>query len=288
MKNCNLIKLVLTFPYFLLKLFKVKRYNWLIKRDRTVVREEKRYKLLKKVSRYVLWLHNVKIKVFGIENWLDGGILLCSNHQSGSDPLILFLLNNFNWTAPCAFIAKEELKNNKTSFMFMNLIDCVYINRNNLRQTANALVKAKNLLKVPRSMVVFPEGTRNPHNDKLLEFKPGSFKVAQKAYVPILPVTIHNSKSVMSSRFKRKRITVIFHKVIASSKVLNSNTSVLRAIIQKKVQEGLDNIKYYQKKAISRRRIKKYLFKKQKEKSDNKNLNLKSPKLKLFSKKNKK
>src|SRR5438046_9017822 len=43
-----------------------------------------------------------------------------------------------------------------------------------------------------KSLAVFPEGTRTP-NGNLQEFKPGAFKIALRAGVPIVPVTIRGT-----------------------------------------------------------------------------------------------
>jgi 1-acyl-sn-glycerol-3-phosphate acyltransferase len=42
------------------------------------------------------------------------------------------------------------------------------------------------------SIAVFPEGTRTP-NGRLQEFKQGTFKIALRAGVPIVPVTIRGT-----------------------------------------------------------------------------------------------
>jgi 1-acyl-sn-glycerol-3-phosphate acyltransferase len=42
------------------------------------------------------------------------------------------------------------------------------------------------------SLAVFPEGTRTP-TGRLQEFRPGAFKIALRAGVPIVPVTIRGT-----------------------------------------------------------------------------------------------
>jgi 1-acyl-sn-glycerol-3-phosphate acyltransferase len=46
------------------------------------------------------------------------------------------------------------------------------------------------------SVVVFPEGTRS-HDGQLLPFKRGGFRLAEKAGVAIVPVTINGSGALM-------------------------------------------------------------------------------------------
>ena len=48
-------------------------------------------------------------------------------------------------------------------------------------------------VKKGRNFVIFPEGTRSKLGNKLLDFKPGSFKSAVKAKSPIVPAAIMNA-----------------------------------------------------------------------------------------------
>ena len=53
------------------------------------------------------------------------------------------------------------------------------------------LQEGTDVLKRGFRLMLFPEGTRSPKDD-LLSFKPGAYKIAQRANVPILPVLIRN------------------------------------------------------------------------------------------------
>ncbi len=279
----NIFKLMLTWLYFISSYFKAKRWSKKTIRDNSIISEEKRYKWCKKTAKYLLWLYNVKINIVNYNNWLDGSIILCPNHQSNMDGIIMLALNDFSRNAPCAFLAKSELKNNKTSFSFLSLIDTVFVERNNLRQGMQAIRQIKDLIKIPRSGVIFPEGTRNPHNDTLLDFKDGAFKIAQKAYCPIVPVTIHNSYKIYKGKFfSKKRITIIFHKPLLPSKFIHTNISILSNRVKNIVEKGLKDINESKVTGLSMKKIKKKL----KQKDDNQSL--KNSNLKLLKKTNKK
>jgi 1-acyl-sn-glycerol-3-phosphate acyltransferase len=47
-----------------------------------------------------------------------------------------------------------------------------------------------------KSLAVFPEGTRTP-DGRLQEFKPGAFKIALRAGVPVVPVTIRGTFALL-------------------------------------------------------------------------------------------
>jgi 1-acyl-sn-glycerol-3-phosphate acyltransferase len=50
------------------------------------------------------------------------------------------------------------------------------------------------------SIFIFPEGTRNKHEEPLLlPFKEGSFKMAEKSGCPIVPVALTNTREIFEN-----------------------------------------------------------------------------------------
>jgi 1-acyl-sn-glycerol-3-phosphate acyltransferase len=70
------------------------------------------------------------------------------------------------------------------------------IDRKNARQAFGSVYKASNLLKRGISILVFVEGTRS-RDGKLHRFKRGSFTLARKLNVPVVPVAIQGSYNLM-------------------------------------------------------------------------------------------
>ena len=66
------------------------------------------------------------------------------------------------------------------------------IDRSDPRKTANSLRRVIDGVRGGKSLAVFPEGTRTP-DGRLQEFKHGAFKVAVRAGVPIVPVSIRGT-----------------------------------------------------------------------------------------------
>ncbi len=149
-------------------------------------------------SRKLLKLSGNQITVVGQENIpKDQAVLFVGNHQSNFDiPILLGHIDK-----PKAFIAKIELEKFPLINTWMTLIECVFMDRDNLRQSAKAIMKGIKNLKSGYSMVVFPEGTRS-EDGQLLEFKPGALKLATKSGVLIIPVTINGSKDIMTKGSK--------------------------------------------------------------------------------------
>ena len=66
------------------------------------------------------------------------------------------------------------------------------IDRRDRRKTARSLRRVIEGVRGGTSLAVFPEGTRT-RDGRLQDFKPGTFKIALKAGVPIVPVTIRGT-----------------------------------------------------------------------------------------------
>ncbi|WP_381414992.1 1-acyl-sn-glycerol-3-phosphate acyltransferase [Spiroplasma endosymbiont of Anurida maritima] len=238
----NLFKILITLPRFVRLFLKSRSMTKKIAKDPNYITEEFRYIWLQKRARYILWLMNIKLIVHDEKNWLDKGCLVIANHQSNVDPLIIFALNNFEKTSPCAFIAKKELNDSRLYRRFIHLIDVLLLDRKNPRQAMEVIQQANELIRVPRSMVVFPEGTRS-HTQEMGEFHSGTFKIAQKAHCPIIPVSIIDSYKIKNKNFKKsgkKYITVVFNEPLKPSKFIEKDTKFIANIVKSSIQKGID------------------------------------------------
>ena len=80
----------------------------------------------------------------------------------------------------------------------MHKLQCQLINRENDREALKTILKCIQILKEDKaSVAVFPEGGILSEDGKLHHFRPGVFKIAQKANVPIVVCTLHNTKDVV-------------------------------------------------------------------------------------------
>lgn len=134
----------------------------------------------------------IRVIVSGEENVpTDTNVLFVSNHQGDFDiPILVACVPKDK-----SFVAKAELGKAKILKRWIDYLGCVLIDRSDMKQSMKAILEAIDLIKKGKTMVIFPEGKRS-RSSQIGEFKAGSFKLATKTNVPIVPITIDGSYKV--------------------------------------------------------------------------------------------
>jgi 1-acyl-sn-glycerol-3-phosphate acyltransferase len=184
----------------------------LLKEGKTEEHAEYAYETVRDWAQGVMKSAGAKVTVHGLENLPDGNMLFVSNHQSNFDiPLLLAEI-----PVPKGFIAKKELANVPFISSWMKQINCLFMDRDDMKQSMQIILEGIKLLKGGYSMVVFPEGTRSK-GGPVAEFKAGSFKLAVKSKVPVVPVTIDGTYKLLEgngNRIKPADVNLYIHKPI--------------------------------------------------------------------------
>ena len=137
--------------------------------------------------------------VLGLENIPeDHPVLFVGNHRSIFDISLAGSLIKH----PCGFVAKKELQGTPIT-LIMEEIHCLFLDREDPRQGLKTILTAIDYVKSGISMFIFPEGTRCKVEGTFLPFHAGSFKIATKAKVPIVPVTIVGMGDVFEDHYPR-------------------------------------------------------------------------------------
>ncbi len=166
-----------------------------------------------KTRKIINWA-NFTVKILGLRVKYEGqekipreACVFVSNHQSILDIPILLL----GVQRSIGFIAKKELLKVPVIGFWLQLGHCVPIDRENIREAMKVINEGVENLKSGYSMAIFPEGTR-AKNGKIIEFKKGSLKLATKANVPIVPVTIDGAFKAyeLNGKFKSADVKVRF------------------------------------------------------------------------------
>jgi 1-acyl-sn-glycerol-3-phosphate acyltransferase len=134
-----------------------------------------------------------RIHVHGTENVQRGkSYVYLANHSSLIDTPALFAFLPYQFK----IMAKRGLF--YVPFMGWHLWTSgnFPVDRGDPRKTAKSLRGVIDGVKSGKSLAGFPEGTRTP-DGRLQEFKPGMFKIAVKAGVPIVPVAIKGTFALL-------------------------------------------------------------------------------------------
>ena len=104
-------------------------------------------------------------------------------------------------------IGKVELKKIPVLNLLMKELNCVYIDRKNLKASLKAISTGAENIKKGIPMSIFPEGTRSKTRE-IAEFKAGSFKMATRAKAVIVPVVFQNTRLLFEDAGSFKRVPV--------------------------------------------------------------------------------
>lgn len=143
----------------------------------------------------------IRTKVTGSEKLSEKGqFLLVCNHLSGFDPLVTIkLLRRYN----VFFVMKPSIFRFPLVGTATYGAGCIAIDRENNREALKSILQAADYLKRSIcSICIYPEGTRS-RTGALGDFHPGSFKIAQKAGVPIVVACIEGTENVRRNVLRR-------------------------------------------------------------------------------------
>jgi 1-acyl-sn-glycerol-3-phosphate acyltransferase len=145
-----------------------------------------------RAARLGLWLCGLPLRVHGRENLPSGPCVLVANHASYMDGIVLAatLPRSFS------FVAKQELRARLIPRVYLTRLGAKFVERYDLQrgmEDARRLVQAA---QAGHALAFFPEGTfeRMPG---LTPFHMGAFVAAAEAGVPILPVAIRGTRSIL-------------------------------------------------------------------------------------------
>jgi len=166
--------------------------------------------------------------------------IIVANHQSQYDIFLLYgwLPMDFKW------VMKIQLRQVPFLGFACYKIGHIFIDRSNSEAAVESINAAKKRIINGTSIVFFPEGHRSD-DGKLIPFKKGAFKFALDMGLPVLPVTIDGTRSVLPSNttalFPGKS-KMILHKPIDIQNYTEENIEDLMEEARKRIQQGLDGM----------------------------------------------
>ena len=152
-------------------------------------------KIIQTMFLFILRVSGVKVTVRGLENIpKDSAVLYVGNHRSYFDILVGYT----TVPGPMGFVAKKEMLRYPLLSDWMVNVNCLFLDRDDIKAGLKMILDGIEKVKNGVSVWIFPEGTRNRHDDilELLPFKEGSLKIAEKSGCPVVPVAMFGTADV--------------------------------------------------------------------------------------------
>lgn len=195
--------------------------------------------------RVCLFISGTKVTVIGEENVpKDAAVLYVGNHRSYFDILITYV----RVPRPTGYVAKKEMLRYPLLRDWMRYLHCLFLDRKDLKQGMKTIMEGIEKVKSGISICIFPEGTRNKdsvHPEKLLTFKDGSFKIAQKTGCKIVPIAIKGTAEIFEDHLpwiKSHPVTVSYGAPIELSSLSKEDSKHLGAYAQNIVLQMLSEM----------------------------------------------
>lgn len=175
--------------------------------------ENKVHRIANIWAKMILFFSATRVELVGGENvLLESPQVFMANHQSDFDIFIVlaFVPGQFRW------IAKKELFRVPIFGPAMRRAGYIEIDRQHHEKAVQSIAEAARKIREGKSVMTFPEGTRSK-DGTIKPFKQGVFHLAIQSGVPITPISIIGSGSIMPKRSLRVypgKITMVIGKPI--------------------------------------------------------------------------
>jgi 1-acyl-sn-glycerol-3-phosphate acyltransferase len=198
--------------------------------------------LIEMIQSIVRWICRIAVmlafpvRVYGLKNYpIDDGFLICANHQSHLDPVVLGVI----CPRPINILAKQSLFRFTLLGGFLKMNDAIPIDRE--ASGIGGLKETLRRLKRKESVLIFPEGTRSP-DGTLQPLKLGFCPLARRAGAALVPVAIAGSFAAWprNTRFPRPHRTVaVIGTSITPAEYAELTDEELGMLLESRIQAAL-------------------------------------------------
>ncbi|MFY9805189.1 MAG: lysophospholipid acyltransferase family protein [Candidatus Acidiferrales bacterium] len=195
------------------------------------------YRVFLGALRITMRIAGIQIRVEGTENIPPGVCIFASNHASNVDPVALVP----HIPRRVALLAKKEVFRIPILSKALYLARLIPVNRGDKEAAAESVETAIKYLKEGLSFCVYPEGTRSP-DGHLLPFKKGTFVMAIRAGVPVVPVSLAGTQRLMRKgdwTIHPGQVVVRFGPAVNAAEYSADQRDELRKRVQDLVAAGL-------------------------------------------------
>jgi len=200
--------------------------------------EQDKYDYVRYITGLMQKTGGIRTQGFGQENLpRKGGYILYPNHQGKFDAYSIVAVHE----GPLSIVMDRE----RSYFVLISeIIDILRGKRMDIHDARQGLTVIRQVaaeVKEGRRYIIFPEGGYdNAKRNRLWDFKPGSFKAATKAGVPIVPVALVDSYKVYNSwHVTPVRPQVHFLEPIHPEEYRDLNTTQIANLAKERIQSKL-------------------------------------------------
>ena len=181
---------------FIVVIIKNILHIYMVPRMEYMAAHKERYSLEQRYRYALLAIKRMKragriyTKGYGTENLpKEGGYIMFPNHQGKYDALGII------WThkKPCSVVIDDAKSHTFLVSQFIDLIEGKRLKKDDIRQSVKIIMECAKEAAQGKRFIIFPEGGYDHNRNKVQAFKPGAFKSAIKAKVPIVPVALVDS-----------------------------------------------------------------------------------------------
>lgn len=211
--------------------------EWIIGKFNMEVKNRSSLAIVNWAFRCVIFLAGTKVIALGEENIpKDCAVLYVGNHRSFFDIVLTYV----RVPRPTGYVAKKEMEKIPLLSVWMKNLHCLFLDRDNIKEGMKTILTAIEKVKSGISICIFPEGTRNKTADSFLPFHEGSFKIAEKAGVPIIPMTIVNSAAVFEDqlpKIKKRTVVIEYGKPLYINELTKEEKKAIGAKVKGIIEE---------------------------------------------------
>ncbi|MEE8637976.1 MAG: lysophospholipid acyltransferase family protein [Candidatus Margulisiibacteriota bacterium] len=194
------------------------------------------YKALRSVAKFILFYLRIKLSIYGSELLPKSKkFLIVANHQSVLDILIMLSI------LPCAFIQRAVSYLPGFSWHFGKL--SLIIDKEHPLTILRATRYVKQVtIEGGTPVALFPEATRSI-DGTLGALHPGAASIAKSLNLPVLPVTIYNSREMLPKgaiNSKSGVVLVAVQPLIEEEFIKNHSAEEIIQETKQRIQKGLD------------------------------------------------
>ena len=194
-------------------------------------------------ARSIGYITPMLVTIIGKENiGKNRSYIIAANHQSNFDILLLF-----GWLGiDIKWVIKKELRRVPVFGYATEKGGNILIDRSNPEEAHRSLKLAREKVQGGTSIVILPEGTRS-RTGELGSFKRGAFVLAMELGLPVLPVTIANTRGILPAgtlALFPGRATMIIHEPVDSSRYTSETCDDFRNLVKGIIQQGLEKYQH--------------------------------------------